>query len=87
MAIVYPPALVQHVLGLGGAWVRCRRAVRVNIAAHAREEVGAAARGPDGGPEPGEISSVGRELVAEEGEVVLLERGRGKTGFGVEEPA
>jgi hypothetical protein len=59
--------------------------VRRNVVAHAAEEVGAVARLADVRPQAGQVAPVVGELVAQQGEVVLLERGRGEGRFGVEE--
>ena len=83
MAVIDAPPLVGHIFGLGGFWIG--GTVVVNVGAHVAEEVGAVAGLAEVRAQAVEVAAVGGELVAEEGEVVLLQ-GRGRKGcFGVKE--
>lgn len=62
-------------------------AVLADIGTDVCEEVGAVAGLLDVGAKAGKVAFVSSELLAEEGEVVLLEGRGGKSGFGVEKTA
>lgn len=84
VAVVDAVALVEHVLGLGGLGVV--GAVLVNVGADIGQEVGAVACLAERRAQPRQVPLVRGELVAEEGEVVLLESRRREGCLGVEEP-
>lgn len=79
MAVVDAVALVEHVLGLGGLGVV--GAVLVNVGAHVGQEVGAVARLLQVGPQPRQVLFVRGQLLAQQRQVVLLERRRGQGCF------
>jgi hypothetical protein len=84
VAIVDAAPLVQHVLGLGGLGVA--GPVGVNVGPDVGEQVGAVARLAQVGPQARQVPPVLHELLAEQGEVVLLEGRRRQRRFRVEEP-
>lgn len=83
VAVVNAVALLEHIVGLGGLGVVL--AVFINVGADVGQEVGAVAGLLEGRLQSRKIPLMARELLAEEGEVVLFKGRRGEGGFGVEE--
>jgi hypothetical protein len=85
MAVIDAIALVQHIFGLCGFGVV--GVILVNVGPHICEEVGAIASLLEIGAKASKIPLMGRELLTEEGQVVLFQGGGGESGFGIEEAA
>ena len=83
MTVVDPPALLEHVVCLSCAGIRC--AVGINIGADIGEKVGAVARLRHGGRQALQLAAVVLKDFTVAGEVVLFQGGGGKGSFGVEE--
>ena len=77
MAVVDAVALVEHVVGLGR--LRIVGAVLVNVGAYVGQEVRSVASLLEGAAQADKVTLVGGKLLAQEGEIVLLE-GRGCEG-------
>lgn len=83
MTVVDAVALGEHVFGLSGFGVV--GSVLVNVGADIGEKVGAVAGLGDCVADAHKVALVFGKLLAEEGEVVLLQSGGGEGRFGVEE--